>query len=373
MMVIRPSGGGAFGHVLKLSAAFAKRGHQVAVCGPHEARREDVVAVGAALYPVGIERPIAPISDARSLAGIASAYRDFKPDLIHGHGSKGPVLGKVARAVRPGTPFVFTPHQYAFANHFASPRQQRVYRVIERSVSRLADLVVCVCEAERELAVQIGPRDRTRVVYNGVEAGVAASGGSEFAALKERGPLVALVAELHPRKGLTTLLDAVPAVLASQPRATFVVAGEGESRAALERQAHAMGIAPSVRFLGHVPNVPDLLASADAYVNPAWAEAFPYAVLEAMAAGLPIVATDVGGTREAVEDGVTGRLVPAHDPVALAGAIEFLLADSARAAQLAAQATARVHERFTLSGMIEGTLEAYYELGIEDTDARPDR
>jgi glycogen(starch) synthase len=109
--------------------------------------------------------------------------------------------------------------------------------------------------------------------------------------------------------------------------------------------------------------VPAVLAGADVFVNAAWAEAFPYSVLEAMAAERPIVATDAGGTGEAIEDGVTGRLVARFDVDGLGQAILELLEDRERAARLAAAARGRMLERFTFERMVAGTLDAYAELG----------
>jgi glycosyltransferase involved in cell wall biosynthesis len=103
------------------------------------------------------------------------------------------------------------------------------------------------------------------------------------------------------------------------------------------------------------------------FVNPAWAEAFPYTILEAMSMELPIVATDVGGSGEAVEDGVTGRLVPARDPGALARAITDLLTDPDRARRLAGAARARYQDRFTVERMVAGVLSVYAELGVQPT------
>jgi glycosyltransferase involved in cell wall biosynthesis len=362
--VLRPTAGGAFGHALTLGEAFTERGHQVAVCGPHERRRADLEARGIELIPLEIARPVSPLADAASGVGLARVYRRFRPDLIHAHGSKGGILARAARAARPSAPLVFTPHQYAFANYFADHREQRTYRLVERSMAPLATRVLCVCEWERDLAAEIGPRSRTRVVHNGIEPSPPAPASPLVAELAARGPVIVAAAELHERKGVVSLVEAMPGVLRKHPGVSLVVAGDGEERANLERRRDELGLGDVVRFLGHVDGVDSLLSAADVFVNPAWAEAFPYTVLEAMRAGAAIVATDVGGTGEAIEEGVTGRLVAGADPEALVGAIDSLLADRDLARRLGDAARARLEQQFTRAGMIAGTVEVYAELGV---------
>jgi glycosyltransferase involved in cell wall biosynthesis len=361
-MVVRPSEGGAFGHVARISREFANRGHEVGICGPHPP--DAVTAPGVEMIHVEMGQPIRPFRDARALAALARVVREWRPDLIHVHGSKAGVLGRLARIAKPSVPLAFTPHQYAFVNYFAKPRARLAYLMIERAMAPLATMVICVCEDERDNAARVGSGKRAVVVHNGIDFTPAARPDPRLLALRERGPVITAVAELHPRKGLLTLLEAFGDVLGDHPDATLVIAGEGSQRAALLREAAALGIAESVRSLGLVGDVPGVLAGTDVYVNAAWAEAFPYSVIEAMAAELPIVATDVGGTREAIEDGVTGRLVAPFDAGGLAGAILDLLSDRERAERMAAAARARMQERFTFSRMIAGTLEAYAELGV---------
>jgi glycosyltransferase involved in cell wall biosynthesis len=361
LMVVRPSEGGAFGHVVRLSGELVRRGHQVAICGPHES--EASLDPRVEVIYLEMVQPIAPVKDTRALLGLAGIIRTWRPDLIHVHGSKAATLGRLARYAAPSIPLAFTPHQYAFSNYFRRGWVRSLYRLIERALAPLATMVICVCEAERDHAATVGSGARARVVYNGIDFTAAERPEPRVAALRERGPVICAVAELHPRKGLLTLVDAMARVLAVRPDAALAIAGEGIHREAILRRIAELGIAPSVRLLGRVGDVPAVLAGADVFVNSAWAEAFPYSVLEAMAAQRPIVATDVGGTREAIEDGVTGRLVAPFDTDGLTGAILDLLDDREKAERLAAGARERMLERFTFERMVAGTLEAYAELG----------
>lgn len=360
-MVLRPDRGGVFNHVVRLSSALAERGHEVAVCGPLEHRAHDLPVE---LIQLDIGRPVSPFSDVRAVVGLGRIIRRFQPDLVHAHGSKGGTFTRLARIASPRTPVVFTPHLYAFDNYFVRGAQRRVYRLVERTLAPLATLVLCVCEAERELAAQIGPAGRTRVVHNGIEALEPAPTHPLVAELGEEGPVIAAVAELRVSKGIVTLIEAMPSVLAEHPQCRLAIAGDGEQRPAIERRIEELGIAHAVRLLGLTEGPQEVLSGAFAFVNPAYAEAFPYTVIEAMSAGVPIVATNVGGTGEAIEDGVTGFLVPPKDPGALAGGIKGLLADRELAERLGRDAAHRYRQRFTLERMIEGTLAVYDEVGI---------
>lgn len=316
------------------------------------------------IFPVEIPRRPHPIRHPGAVVRIGSVYRRFAPDVVHAHGSQGGVAARLARAARPQTPVVFTPHNFAFTNYFTSAAERGAYRGIEKALAPLASRILCVCAAERRVAESVASPDRIRVVYNGIEPLSPAPAPSAVADLTGSGPLLAVVAELQPPKGVTTAVAAMPLVLERFPAAKLAIAGDGVEREALESQIADLGIGGSVRLLGSIDGVAGLLGAADAVVQPGWSESFPYSVLEAMSLAAPIVATDVGGVGEAIEDGVTGRLVPAQDAAALAAAAISLLTDPALATRLGEAASRRLRERFTLRQMVEGTLAVYSEVGL---------
>jgi glycosyltransferase involved in cell wall biosynthesis len=358
LMATQPSDGGVFDHVARLSAGLAERGQEVLVCGPVDHRRGDLAAE---VVPLDLVRSVAPLADARAVAGMARIVRQVRPDLIHAHSSKAGAAARLAHVAYPRTPVVYTPHGYAFAGYFESERERRVYRLAERALGPLASVVLCVCEAERQLACSVGSPRRTRVVHNGVVP-VRVDGLHPLVGeLSGDGPVIATVTLLRPGKGVETLIDAMPAVLERHPQARLVIAGDGPDRTALEARLARRGVEGAVHMIGETAGPGPVLGGADVFVSPSWAESFPYSVLEAMSLGLPIVATGVGGTREAVEEGVTGRLVPPREPAPLAAALVELLADGDRAASLGEAAARRVKERFTLDRMIEETLAVYGE------------
>lgn len=171
-------------------------------------------------------------------------------------------------------------------------------------------------------------------------------------------PVAVVPARLAPRKGHVDLIAAWPAVQSRAPGAVALFAGDGPLRAPLEAMAESAGLAGAVKVLGHVDDMPALLAAADAAVLPSRLEGVPLALLEAMAAGLPVVATRVGGVTEAVEDGVTGLLVAPRDPGALGLAVGEVLAERAWSRGLGRAGQRAAREKFRAVNsvrLLEGT------------------
>jgi len=205
--------------------------------------------------------------------------------------------------------------------------------------------VIYTSEADRER----DGRSPSHVVTLGIDVERFASGCAALPKQEGR-PLVGNVARLAAQKDHRTLLGAA----ALMPEADFAIAGEGELRDELERAA-----GPNVRLLGRRSDVPDVLASLDVFAFPSLYEGLCLAVIEAQAAGVPVVATAVGGIKETVVDGETGLLVPARDPEALAAAIRWLLEHPTEAGRLADEARRRAVERYSLQRMIDETLALY--------------
>lgn len=365
LIVFRPRTGGTFSHVRLLSAEMARRGHDVVVCGPDHGPGDVPGDFDVPRLDAPIPRGFDPVATARAVRAIESAYRCFRPDVIHAHGAQAGVVSRLARALHRRAPLIHTPHRYPFLDEFDGRLRPAAYRGIERSLMPLTSHVLCVCEDEERIARDLGAGGKTSVVHNGIEPIEPPSVDDTMLARLglggrgERGPLVVSVSELFPRKGVTTLLEAAGLLAARVPGVKVAVAGSGPQRGELESRVEQMGLGESVLLLGHVEDVPGLLAAADAFVNPAWFESFPYGVLEAMSIGAPCVVTAVGGVPEAVADRQSGLLVPPRDPEALASAVSEVLDRPAEAAERAATAREAVRERFTRELMLEGTARVY--------------
>ena len=221
LLVSQPTDGGVFRHVCDLAQGLPAHGFDVALAAPPLSGPPPAATVVA----LPLVRAPSPVEDARAVAGLARAVRALRPDLVHAHSSKAGAVARLARLLAPRTPVVYTPHGYAHAGYFESRAQRRVYRSAERALTPLASRIVCVCEAERRLALDLGAGARARVVYNGIGPPVDTPVHPEVAAMRERGPVIATVTLLRPGKGIETLLDALPAVLSVHPGAQLAIAG----------------------------------------------------------------------------------------------------------------------------------------------------
>ncbi|HUP41708.1 MAG TPA: glycosyltransferase family 4 protein [Thermoanaerobaculia bacterium] len=224
-----------------------------------------------------------------------------------------------------------------------------VLALLGRATTRLADRVVAPSRATAaELREDYGVAEAA-VIANGVAAPPPAPAPAPRDP-SAGGPVVLYAGRLRTRTAVAVLLAAFARLRAEHPAAVLVVAGDGEQRPALEAQARRLGIAAAVRFLGAQPRdaMPALYAAADLFCLPSLYEGFPLAILEAMAAGLPVVATAVAGVPEAVEHGVTGLLVPPEDAAALARALDELAADPERARRLGEAGRRRVETEYAI-------------------------
>ncbi len=259
---------------------------------------------------------------------------------------------------------MITPHNYAFTNWFASRNQQRAYRMIETALAPLATRTLCVCEAEGRLARRLGPPSRVRVVHNGIHPLREAEPDPDLTEFRGAGRLVCAITEFSPPKGIPTLIEAMGLLRDQHPGFRLAIAGDGPTRDEVTFAIERAGVGRNVRLFGQVESPAAVLAASDVFVSPGWSESFPYAILEAMSAEMPIVATDVGGVGEAIEDGVTGRLVPPQDLRRWQARSRRPRKILGEARAMGARAGERMRSQFTFEKMIDGTLSIYRELGV---------
>jgi glycosyltransferase involved in cell wall biosynthesis len=300
-----------------------------------------------------VRRPIDPWHDALALVELIRLCRKVRPHIVHAHSSKMGVLGRLAAWLARVPVRVLTVHGWSFAAYNGLARS--VFLWIERLMRPLTTMVVCVAEATRQEGLAAGTCDpqRTVVIHNAVAV-------RTFRPTSRRGGTVEVVGVgrfAYP-KDFTTLLDALTLVAAP---CRVRLAGDGPALTAVASALARNGLSHRVELLGARADVPNLLARSEVFVLSSRSEGFPVSVLEAMAAGLPVVATDVGGVREAVEDGETGFLVPAADSEALAGALDRLLVDGELRRRLGAAGRARALSRFDVSRYRAAYGELYWE------------
>ena len=207
---------------------------------------------------------------------------------------------------------------------------------------------------------------KVRVIHNGVDVAKFKSARKDRIRLfpdAGDGKLVVLVGNMHTDvKGHPWLIAAAPAVLERFPDTRFVLVGDGEQRSSFERQARESGVLQSFLFVGRRPDIPEILASCDIAVLPSRAEGLQNAVLEYMAAGLPVIVSRVGGNAELVQDGVTGMLVPSEDSAALSAALLKLLSEPALARRLAQAGHEFTVRNFSFERLVQDIDALYTEL-----------
>jgi glycosyltransferase involved in cell wall biosynthesis len=245
-----------------------------------------------------------------------------------------------------------------------TPMQTR----LQKLVCRFADCVLVNAEAIRESLIEQGyDPHKIVVIRNGIALSNFARKERSAVLRRELGippsaRLVAVFSRLNPMKGVEYFLDAAIVLAGRFPDVSFLVAGDGESKKELQERASSLGLGQRIVFTGFRCDVRDLLSEAAISVLPSLSEGTSNTLLESMAAGIPVVATNVGGNPEVIEDGVSGLLVPPRDSTALAAAIVRLLEDEDLASRLGQAGMRRVSELFSLSGSVQQTEHLYERL-----------
>jgi len=332
-----------------------------------------------------LQQQVHPLRDSRALLQLIRLARAFKPDIVHTHTAKAGFLGRqAALTVRPRPVVVHTYHGHVLEGYFG-PAKARLYLELERALGRVSDRLIGVSQATVDDLVRLGvaPRDRFQVVPLGLDLERLAEpprssfhppgGGNDDRAgelpgmrdetraelgLEEDDVLLVFVGRFAPIKRLDLLLEAVAQAARREPRLRLAVVGDGDERPALERRAGELGIGASVTFLGYRRELRPVFAAADIAVLSSDNEGTPVSLIEAAAAGLPAVSTDVGGVGEVVGP-ETGILAPPGDPAALATAISAMAADPERRQAAGAAARKRSVERYGVQRLL-ADIDALY-------------
>lgn len=351
--------GGGQQHVLALAERLTARGLKVAVAC--EAQGYLVDMLRHARIPHHSVR-LTESPSARGVLGLAAVLRASGAQLVHTHGGTAGFYGRLAARWVGGQRTVHTYHGIHYL-HDKSLRKRYLHRAIDRTLLRWTDEVICVAKSDRDLALKerLALPDHVSVVYNGIDIArfEKAQADDGRTAQPSREFIVGTVGRLHEQKGHTVLLQAASFIRGACPQVRFRIIGDGPLRESLEGQARALGLNGIVEFVGARDDVPEQLRHFDLFVLPSLWEGMPYVVLEAMAAGVPIVATDVDGVREIITSDGEGVLVSPGNGRALGAAVIDLVGNDARRAELGARGAQVVRERFSLESMIDQTVSVY--------------
>lgn len=309
-------------------------------------------------------RPIAPMNDVQALRAIRRTIAHWRPHLVHTHMAKAGTLARSTRwSLRHRPALVHTFHGHVLEGYF-SPPVQKAFIATERALARGTDVLVAVSEEVKLslLELGIGSEDQYRVIPLGFDLssflGVDSASGELRGGigLGETTPLIGVVGRLVPIKDHATLLHAMRRL---PDEVHLAVIGDGELRAPLEALTESLGLGRRVHFVGWWRDMWKVYADLDAVVLSSRNEGSPVALIEGQASGCPAVATDVGGVRSVVKDGVSGLLVPPRDPEALAGAVESVLADAEGARRMGTKGRSFVRERFSSERLVSDIRSVY--------------
>jgi glycosyltransferase involved in cell wall biosynthesis len=363
LQLVQPDDGGVAEHVLHLSLGLRRCGFDVEVAA------SPAFLTGPALAQAGIRvhtldlrrRPGA--YDVSAAVALRRLDAQGRYGLVHAHSSKAGALGRVA--LPSPRRLVYTPHCAAFYSGVGGPAGRLMYRGVEQAlVPRTAAFVaVSQWEAARLARGLVGIGRRIHVIPNGVPPCDSRDADPGLLAFKAHAPLIGLVTVLRPGKDVFTLLRAMEEIAAEGGSpARLAIVGNGPLEAELRREIERLGLADRVRHFAFRRPVERWLRALDLFVLPTDWESLPLSVLESMRCGLPVVATDVGGVGEAVQDGRTGRLVPPRDAGALAEAILDVLRDPARREAMGQAARNAVERRFSVERMVDDVAALYRAL-----------
>ncbi|MGI5838858.1 MAG: glycosyltransferase [bacterium] len=313
--------------------------------------------------------PMAGAWDLSVIFRLAAAMRREKVDIVHTHGVRANFCGRLA-ARHARVPHVLTTVHSLVSLDYQTGWQNALSGLAEKITAPLTDRFIAVSDALRQKLTQGGtPSRKIAVIRNGIDTGVGRSPDSAAVAavrlslgITPAERLVGVVGRLVPVKAYDDFLTAAARIGAVRADVKFLVTGDGPGEEALREQARALGITGRVVFAGFRRDVPLLLAGLDVFVISSVSEGLPLVLLEAMAAGRPVVCTAVGGIPEVVTDGENGLLVPARDPAAIAAKVLTVLADAELARSLGTRARTAVRERFDAAGQAAALEELYRDV-----------
>ncbi|MGI8422825.1 MAG: glycosyltransferase [Chloroflexota bacterium] len=378
-VIARLNVGGPAVHLVHLSAGldsrYPQRFAQRLVTGVEAAHEASMVpfARASGIEPVilpELAREVAPRDDALALAALYRLFRAWRPDVVETHTAKAGTLGRVAAVAARVPARIHVFHGHVLRGYFGA-RKTRLFLEVERALARVTTRLVALGDAQRRELLDFGIGTPAKVLSIPLGFELA-----PFLDAPRRGPIrpelglpadamvVGILGRLAPIKRHDVFVRAAAQIAAKRPDAHFVIIGDGETRFETEQLASALGIANRMHFVGWREHgaLPAVLADLDVLANTSDNEGMPVSLIEAMAAGVPVVATAAGGTVSVIDDGTSGSLVPPGDPDAVAAACLALLNDPALRRQRVAAARAAVYPRFDAATLVETMARTYTSL-----------
>lgn len=365
--VVRPAAGGLKNHLINLVRYTDKNKFDVTVaCPPNSPLFEELASLGIKTLPIPLLGELSPTKDYAVVHTLVKYLNQSGTTILHAHSSKGALVGRIA-AILARTPVVlFTVHNSIFYEEWPQWKKT-IFAQVERFLARFTDRIITVSDALKQELIEKEsiPATQISTIYNGIEvenftAKVDMLNIRRDLNIPELGPVIGTIARLAPQKGVSYFLKA--ASLLKEYQVNFLVVGDGPLRDALEQEVTELGLQNRVIFTGKRDNIAEILSIMDIYVLPSVTEGLPLTILEAMAAGKPVVATRVGGVPEAIVEGKTGLVVAPRDPEALAVAIAGMLSEREKLIRMGNNGQKHVVEKFTIRHMVDRTMDLYTQL-----------
>ncbi len=357
-LVTRSEPGGAQSHILELLKGLQGNYRLSLASGEQGFLLIAAKKLGVSCYHIpDLRRSVSPGRDLRAYGEIRKLILKLNPDLIHAHSSKAGILGRLA-ALRCRVPAVFTAHGWAFADGTSSGRKM-IALLPELLMSLSSKRIITVSGADYNLALKyhVGRSSRLALIYNGISDHVSKKDYS----LREDPPKITMVARFAQPKAFDLLILAMKEVKEDYQ---LLLVGDGPDRERCQALARDLDINNKIAFLGSRTDVPEILAGSDIFVLSSRWEGLPISILEAMRAGLPVVASNVGGVAEMVEQDQTGYLVERNSVNTLAAAIRKLLASPEKRKEFGKKGRTRYENTFTADRMLERTRTLYKSLEL---------
>ena len=347
-------------HLLDLVRGIEKEGHSAIVCFGgtgvvHKAAIERGIDCISLKHLV---REISPINDFLAIFELRREIRAAKPDLIHLHSSKAGLIGRLA-AIGLRIPVIYTAHGWAYTTG-VSKLKSLTYRVLERFASKLSDKIIAVSNFDRTLAIQnkVVSEEKIVTIHNGIPAIADIATPLRSDVIK-----IIMVARFESPKNQLDLIRAAGMLTKGNWKLEFV--GDGPLLDRAMKYVATLGLQNDVTFVGARFDVPQLLRDSNIFVLISDWEGFPLTILEAMRAGLPIIASDVGGVSEALNDNNNGFLIPKGDVSELAAKLQILIDDRHLRNRMGEAGRLRFMQEFHFDSMLKRTISLYKELASE--------
>ncbi|MHB8156234.1 MAG: glycosyltransferase family 4 protein [Desulfocucumaceae bacterium] len=367
MHVVRPSAGGIKKHLLTLIEASDSDRFEHTVACPSGAMTSAFLERGIRVFPLPLRGEISPVTDLAAIRELFTLFKIHRVDIVHAHSSKAGLVGRLAAGLAGVPAVVMTVHNSIFYHHL--PRwKKNVFAASERLLAGCTGRIITVSEElRREIIVREKiSSEKVVTIYNGLTADAFnVPADREYVERATGIPphkrIVATVARLAPQKGVAYFIRAASLLSESNDNTVFLVIGDGPMREELEREAGGLKLSGRVIFAGERKDVSRIMPCLDVFVLASVTEGLPLTVLEAMAAGRPVVATRVGGVPEIIEHGKSGLLVDPGDVAGLASSIKNIL-DSEKYNEMASNGKSLVLGRFTAKKMGDQTDLVYSSL-----------